>query len=173
MCDKYVCAVLTVISTPLAFIAPPLALLPLMFGSMGALTAAADSSEDRRWRREHLESDFYFRLLSTSYTIGEIDLVDEVSPVPKEVFERLRLPWGFKSLIKTATSARDKILFDQQPPNVKSAGAYVQAQKAVSTLNPTLLYILDPGLLSASLDENVNLMISNDLSSCRDGTYHT
>jgi hypothetical protein len=172
MCNKYVCWTISAVTVPFAIVAPPLFVFTALFGGMGTLTAAIDASENHESKVSRLENNWALWDLSSHYQRGEFLTADAI-PDESQVFKELKLPWGYKGLVKSAQTTRDKILFGEIPPNARSAGAYVQAQKGLDRLNHKLVYALDPQLLSASLDRSLDLVMSSDLSSCRDGTYRT
>jgi len=136
-----------------------LTLYALGFGGMGLLSVS-------RNRRSRLKRNIH-SLVSRYYRQGISSInVDEV------LNEDLQLGWQAKRVVRDAHSARDQILFGDVPPNVKSAGKYVTAQRTIRRLDDRLLYVLDPMLLLAT-QRSEPLLMSSDLSSCRDGTYRT
>ncbi|PIZ51502.1 hypothetical protein COY27_03325 [Candidatus Woesearchaeota archaeon CG_4_10_14_0_2_um_filter_33_13] len=137
-----------------------LTIYALGLGGMGLSAASQRKKEQLRWNL----GDLVHRFQESYDPEGNVD-------VEHILREELKLGWQARRVIKSAHDARDQILFSDVPPDVKSAGKYVRTQKTVSNTNVRLLYILDPGLLLATLWEP--LLMNSDLSSCRDGTYST
>jgi hypothetical protein len=141
-----------------------LAAYALVFGGMGL--ASHNSNERSRIRHKIGDLVWEYRGLKA---VGET-----LSFTEREILEtKLRLGWSARRVVKAAHNARDRILFADTPPNVHSAGKYVRAQKSAGKVDIRLLYVLDPELLLGVLTQGQGLMMSSDLSSCRDGTYRT
>ncbi len=87
--------------------------------------------------------------------------------------EEIKFPFLVRRAVNKAHRARDNIVFGTKPPAITNVAPYLAAQSKLGRRDQNFLYTFDLPLLVGTRIHDEDLVISEDLTSCHDGTYST